>query len=636
MASGATSMRSHMCGELTVAEVGQTVRVCGWVAHRRAHGEHLAFLDLRDHTGIIQCVVDGTTEARSEWVLMVEGTVRLRPEGTANPELPTGEVEIGDARVVTLSRADPPPFPLDDRTETDEAVRLRYRFVDLRRERMQRNLRLRSRVVHALRASLVADRFCEVETPLLWTPTPEGAREFVVPARQHPGKFYVLPQSPQIAKQLLMVGGLDRYFQVARCLRDEDLRADRQFEFTQLDVEASFVSAEDVRSVVSRAVLAATRAAGIEALYPAGADPNGADPNGADPAGADPNGADPNGADPNGADPASIPTLTWHDAMDRYGTDKPDLRIGVSLVDLDGVLAATEARALVAPSRRALLVRGGADMARNRLDALVDRARSLGAKGLAWFKVRSGEGGGLALDSPLDKFLSESERTGMVEATGAAPGDMVLVVADEWRRACEVLGTLRVDLLAPSAGEGARKLAFCWVVDFPLFDGVDEEGRPMAAHHPFTMPHPDDVEVMGSDPAKVRAQAYDLVLNGWELGSGSIRIHDPAIQAAVFDALGLSPVEAEARFGFLLSALRSGAPPHGGFAVGVDRLVSLLAGEDSIREVIAFPKTQSGADPMTGAPKELAPSVLVELALGVSPGGRRAGAPGVARTGAEP
>jgi aspartyl-tRNA synthetase len=577
-------MRTHLCGDLRSTHIGERVTLCGWVARRRDHGEHLAFVDLRDYSGIVQCVVDGTVDVRSEWVVQVTGSVRARPEGTANPELPTGDVELADCDVHVLAAAEPPPFHLDDRAEADETVRLRYRFVDLRRPRMQRNIRMRSRVLAAMRAAMVRQGFCEVETPLLWTPTPEGAREFAVPARQHRGSFYVLPQSPQIAKQLLMVGGVDRYFQIARCLRDEDLRADRQFEFSQLDIEASFVTERDVQDAVTEAVCDGTEAA-------------------------------------IGERPGNIATMTWHEAMDRFGVDKPDLRFGLELVDLSGLFSSTQVRAFGAPTVKGMCVRGGASLGRSRLDGLVERAVALGAAGLGWFRVtESADGGpGVTLVSPLDKVMSEEERAGLVAITGATAGDLVLVVADEWRTACAVLGQLRLELGRPPVAEGERR--FVWVTEFPLFDGVDDEGRLVAAHHPFTMPHPDDVKLLVSDPLRVRSQAYDLVLNGWELGSGSIRIHREDVQRMVFDALGIPPDEAEARFGFLLGAFRFGAPPHGGFAVGVDRLVAILAGEDNIREVIAYPKTQSGTDPMTGAPKALSPRVLQELGLRVVAGG---------------
>jgi aspartyl-tRNA synthetase len=572
-------MRTHLCGQLRPTDVGERVRLCGWVASRREHGEHLAFVDLRDHSGVTQCVVDGSVDVRNEWVLRIEGTVRTRPADKENAEIPTGAVELADCTVEVLNRADPPPFAVDDRTDSDEAVRLKYRYVDMRRPRMQANLRLRARVLGAMRRAMDRQGFAEIETPLLWTPTPEGAREFVVPSRLHRGECYVLPQSPQIAKQLLMVSGFDRYFQIARCLRDEDLRADRQFEFTQLDVEMSFASDVDVQAAVTEAVVDATEAAV-------------------------------------GDRPGTVGRITWHEAMDRYGTDKPDLRFGLDLVDLGPVFAGTEVKAFQAGCVKGFGVPGGAALGRNRLDALVDRAKALGAKGLAWFKV-AGADGAVVLESPLDKFLSDDERAGLVAGTGTGPGDLILVVADEWRTVCTVLGAVRLELGRIPVGEGERR--FCWVTEFPMFDGLDEAGNPVAAHHPFTMPHPDDLALMASDPLQVRSQAYDLVLNGWELGSGSVRIHREDIQRQVFDALGITPEEAELRFGFLLGAFRYGAPPHAGFAVGVDRLVAILCGEENIREVIAFPKTQSGTDPMTGAPKAVAPHALRDLGLQLIP-----------------
>ncbi len=577
---GVTSLRTDLCGTLRATDVGRTVTVCGWVAKRREHGEHLAFIDLRDHTGIIQCVVPGTVDVRSEYVVSVEGTVRPRPAGTDNADLPTGEVELGECSVTLLNAAEPPPFAVDDRVEVDEVIRLRHRFVDLRRPKMQSNLRLRAKVNGALRAAMDRQGFVEVETPLLWAPTPEGAREFAVPSRLHRGSCYVLPQSPQLAKQLLMVAGVDRYYQIARCLRDEDLRADRQFEFSQLDVEASFVTQEDILGFVAEAVLDAAEAA-------------------------------------TGVRPGPVSRMTWAEAMDRYGTDKPDLRFGMELVDLTAVFAATGFRAFAAPCVKAVVVAGGATFSRSRLDTLTDRAKSLGAKGLAWFKVVSDDTGGTAVDSPVVKFLSDEEQTGLVAATGASVGDLILTVADEYRLTCQVLGALRVELGGRPVSEGPYE--YLWVVDFPLFDGVDDHGNPVAAHHPFTMPHPDDLDRLESDPASVRSQAYDLVLNGWELGSGSVRVHRADIQSRIFSVLGISDEEAASRFGFLLGAFRYGAPPHAGFAVGLDRLVAIFAGEDNIREVIAFPKTQSGWDPMTDSPKPIAPNALRDLGLQAIP-----------------
>ncbi|MFP5328310.1 MAG: aspartate--tRNA ligase [Acidimicrobiia bacterium] len=572
-------MRTDYCGDLRSTDVGRTVTLCGWVSRRREHGEHLAFVDLRDHTGIVQCVVDGASDLRSEYVLRITGTVRARPEGTTNSDLATGEVELGDCEVEVLAEAEPPPFPVSDRVDADETTRLRYRYIDIRRDRMQRNLRVRARVYSSLRRSMEAQGFVEVETPLMWVPTPEGAREFVIPSRKAHGSFYVLPQSPQIAKQLLMVAGVDRYFQIAKCLRDEDLRADRQFEFSQLDVEASFVDQDDVLAFISEAVLTATEEVT--------------------------------------GDRPTIDRLTWQEAMDRYGSDKPDLRFGMELVDLTSVFAKTEFKAFQAPAVKGIVVSGGAaEYGRNKLDALIERAKGLGAKGLVWLKVEESEHG--PLTAPVAKFLTKEEQQGVIDACGASSGDLVLVVADEWRPAVDVLGQLRVDIGRPPVSEGPYR--FVWVVDFPMFE-AGEGGRPEPAHHPFTMPHPDDLAsgVLESDPLATRSRAYDLVLNGWELGSGSIRIHRSDIQSRVFRAMGIADEDAEKRFGFLLGAFRYGAPPHGGFAVSLDRFIAILAGEDNIREVIAFPKTQSGLDPMTGAPAPVDERQLADLGIRLLP-----------------
>ena len=572
-----TAMRTGLCASLSSDDIGREVTVCGWVARRREHGEHLAFVDVRDHSGVIQCVVDGSHDLRNEYVVRVSGVVRARPEGTANPELITGEIELGDCTIEVLNVSEPPPFPVSDRIDADETVRLRHRYVDLRRERMQHNLRVRAKVNQALRNAMERQGFVEVETPLLWTPTPEGAREFVIPSRLQQGNFYVLPQSPQIAKQLLMVGGFDRYYQIARCLRDEDLRADRQFEFTQLDIEASFVDQDDVLGFISEAVLDAAQAV-------------------------------------TGVRPDQIERITWRDAMETYGSDKPDLRFGMQLVELSEVFVSTGFRAFQAPCVKAILVPGGADTyGRSRLDALTDQAKSMGAKGLAWLKVRANG----QLESPISKFLEEHEQVGVLEAMGANDGDLILIVADERPLVWSVLGRLRVDLGKPPVSEGPYRYA--WVVDFPLFEGLDDDGNPVSAHHPFTMPHLDDLPLLESDPLSVRSQSYDLVLNGWELGSGSIRIHRSDIQAQIFRALGISDEEAASRFGFLLGAFRYGAPPHGGFAVGLDRLVAILAGEENIREVIAFPKTQSGTDPLTDAPNPIDPKIIEELGMRLLP-----------------
>ena len=586
MISDSTSMRTHRCGDLGTDQVGQQVALCGWVARRREHGEHLAFIDLRDHTGIVQCVVDGVADLRSEYVVRVTGTVRPRPEGTVNDQLATGQVEVGDCSVEILSVAEPPPFPLDDRAkDVDETVRLRHRYLDMRREEMQRNLRTRARVNRAIRSAMDAQDFVEVETPMLIASTPEGARDFVVPARTKPGTFYALPQSPQLFKQLCMVGGVDRYYQIARCFRDEDLRADRQFEFTQLDAEMSFASQDDVLAAITSAVAAVVREVSGEEL-------------------------------------AEIPRMTWRDAMDRFGSDKPDVRFGMELVELTDVFAGTGFNAFKAACIKGLRHEGAAaDTTRSRLDDLTDRAKRWGAKGLVWMRVEEGDDGAVVLNSPVAKFLSDEEQAGIVERLGARPGDLLYLVADEWAAAAHVLGLLRLELGRPPVNEGG--LNFLWVVDFPLFESVDEStGRPVPAHHPFTMPHEEDwgrLDGGAEDLLAVRSQAYDLVLNGWELGSGSVRIHDRSVQGRIFDLLGISDEEAQHKFGFLLDAFRYGAPPHAGFAFGIDRLVALLLHEENIREVIAFPKTQSGGDPLTQAPTEIDPAQLEELGLRLLP-----------------
>jgi aspartyl-tRNA synthetase len=572
-------MRTHQCGELRPEQIGATVSLCGWVATRREHGEKLAFVDLRDHSGVTQCVVDNSVDVRPEYVIRVTGTVAARPTDNVNSRIPTGGIELQDCVVEVLNAADAPPFPINERADqVAENTRLQYRFLDIRRERMQRNLRLRAAVNSAIRRAMEAQDFVEVETPMLVPSTPEGAREFIVPSRQQPGSFYALPQSPQLFKQLLMVAGIDRYYQVARCLRDEDLRADRQYEFMQLDIEMSFATQHDVHTAIGNAVLAAARAAGQE--------------------------------------PGDIVTLTWHEAMNRFGSDKPDLRFGLELVELTDAFAATGFKAFAgAASIKGINAAGKADeYGRNKLDAMTDKAKKMGAKGLVWIKV----GADGELESPVSKFLSEGEQAELRARLDAKPGDLLLIVADAWTTACEVLGTLRNDIARPPVHEGPYR--YLWVVDFPLFVGVDEaSGRPRPGHHPFTQPHPDDLHMLETDPLRVRSQAYDLVLNGWELGSGSIRIHQPELQARIFGLLGISPEEADRRFGFFLNPFRYGAPPHGGFAFGIDRLVAILAGEENIREVIAFPKTQSGADPMTNAPTPVDTKQLDELGVRVLP-----------------
>lgn len=575
----ARGLRDRYIGTLSENDLGRIVTICGWVSKIRAHGEHLVFVDVRDFTGLVQVVAHSTLDVRSEYVVQVKGKVSLRPQGTENLSLATGKVELTDTNIEILSVAEPPPFSLTDRVDVEESTRLKYRYLDLRRDRMQHNLRMRARINSAIRASMERQGFTEVETPLLWTPTPEGAREFVVPSRLNLGATYVLPQSPQIAKQLLMVAGFDRYYQIARCLRDEDLRADRQFEFTQLDLEASFVRQEDVMGFISEAVRSASEAAGRSII-------------------------------------GDIGKITWKESMDRFGVDKPDMRFGHELMDVSSIFAETEVRALSAPSVKALVAPEPETLTRSKLDTLVERAKTLGAKGLLWLRVVTSENG-LILESPVSKFLTPSEADGLIKSLQVHEGDVILMVAAEWQLACEVLGQLRLELGRHLADP--NDYSYTWIVDFPLFEGVDEDGRLISAHHPFTMPNDEDFEKLESDPISVRSQSYDLVLNGWELGSGSIRIHRSDVQAKIFSLLGITDEEARGRFGFMLDAFKFGAPPHGGFAFGIDRLAALLVGEENIREIIAFPKTQSGSDLMTGAPKQIDQKVWDMLGLSVKP-----------------
>ena len=569
-----------MCGDLRAADVGSTVSVCGWVDGRREHSQHLAFIDLRDRSGVVQVIVDGNHDLRTEYVARVTGTVAERIEGTVNPNLDTGEIEIRDAEVEILSIAEPPPFPMDERTEVDETIRLRHRYVDLRKQRMQKNLRTRAKVNSAIRTAMEEQGFVEIETPMLIASTPEGARDFVVPSRQKPGNFYALPQSPQIFKQLCMVGGIDRYYQIARCMRDEDLRADRQFEFMQLDAEASFVTQEDVFEFISHAIRGATEAV-------------------------------------TGERPGDIPRISWDDAMERFGSDKPDTRFGMELENLTEIFASTEFNAFKAERVMGIRVPGGAEFSRSKLDDLTDQVKRWGGKGLVWMKVEDD----LSLNSPVAKFCSDDELSGIKEKLGAEAGDVLFLVADKKRRTQHLLGLLRVELGRPPVTEGG--LNYLWVVDFPLFEDIDDDGKPVPAHHPFTMPHADDIELLESAEGEalldVRSQAYDLVLNGWELGSGSVRIHRSDVQSRIFEILGIGEEEAQLKFGFLLDAFKYGAPPHAGFAFGIDRVAAILAGEENIREVIAFPKTQSGADPLTKAPTPIDDTQLEELGLRVLP-----------------
>ncbi len=583
MAAG--PLKTDGAGTLRSGDAGREVALAGWVARRRDHGG-VVFVDLRDATGIVQVVVnpdDGAApeevlhRLRSEFCVAVRGRVRPRPAGTVNPDLPTGEVEVAATSLEVLSPAAPLPFPIDDRAEVDEVKRLRYRYLDLRRPRMAENLRARSRAIRAMRDVMEERGFLEVETPTLIASTPEGARDMLVPSRLRPGHFYALPQSPQLFKQLLMIGGVERYYQVARCYRDEDLRADRQLEFTQLDFEGSFWGQEDVLETLEEIACRVTRAL--------------------------------RGTEPD----RPFPRLTWHEAMERYGTDKPDIRFGMEIVDLTGVFADTGFRAFAGVLAEGGRIRGinagGLGLARSGLDGIVAQAQELGAKGLVWAVVEA-DGG---LRSPVAKFLSEQERAALIERLGGAPGDTLLLVGDRDRTVLDVLGRLRTELGTP---EEHDELAYLFVVDFPVFER-DEEGHLVPLHHPFTAPA--DVAVMREDPDGAISRAYDLVLNGSELGSGSVRIHDPAVQEEVFAILGIGPEEAERRFGWFLEALRYGTPPHAGFAIGVDRMVAILRGQPNIREIIPFPKTQTGADPLTGSPSRVEEEQLRVLGIDLRP-----------------
>ncbi len=582
---GSEPIKTHGAGSLRVADTGTEVVLAGWIGRRRDHGG-VIFVDLRDASGLVQVVLNpedapATEEVlhglRIEFCVRVKGVVRPRPEGTVNDDLPTGDVEVVAASIEVLAGADPLPFPLDGRTDIDESKRLQYRYLDLRRTRVAENLKARSKAIRAMRNVMDEQGFLEVETPTLIASTPEGARDMLVPSRLRQGQFYALPQSPQLFKQLLMIGGVERYYQVAKCYRDEDFRADRQVEFTQLDFEGSFWGQEDVLGVLESIVVRVVN-------------------------------------DLRGIDvPTPIHRMTYAEAMATYGTDKPDLRFDMKIVDLSDVLAGTEFKAFSGAIEGGGSVRGinagPLGLARSGLDALVTKAMDAGAKGLVWMVVE--EDG--SLRSPVAKFLSDDELAGVVSKLEADPGDTVLIVADRTRVVLDVLGQLRLHVGRP---EGHDDLAFAFVVDFPVFD-VSEDGELSPAHHPFTAPA--DLDEMINAPETAVSKAYDLVLNGSELGSGSVRIHDPDMQARVFDVMGISSQDAERRFGWFLEALRYGTPPHAGFAIGIDRFVSILRGEPNIREIIPFPKTQTGADPLTGSPGRVEDEQLAELGILVDP-----------------
>lgn len=584
-------LKTHACGELRLQHAGEEVTLAGWVHRRRDHGA-LIFIDLRDREGIVQVVVDANTapeahrvaeRVRVEYVLQVKGVVRPRPEGFQNPNLPTGDIEVAAREITILNPAKTPPFYINEDVPVEETLRLKYRYLDLRRERMQRNLILRHRVITAIREFLNARGFIEIETPLLIKSTPEGARDFIVPSRLHPGKFYALPQSPQQLKQLLMVAGFEKYYQIARCLRDEDLRADRQPEFTQLDLEMSFVEQEDILNLIDELYLYL-----VEKVVPH-----------------------------KRVKQVPFPRLTYAEAMARYGTDKPDLRFGMELVDLTDVVAHSEFRVFAQTAAeggqvKAITVPEGAGYSRRELDELAAFATAHGAKGLLWMAFRHD-----GLRSPAAKFLRDGEVQAIRERAAARDGDLVLIVADQPDVVAQALGQLRLEMGRRLQLMDPDELAFCWVVEFPLLEWNEEEGRWQAVHHPFTSPVPEDWALADTDPGRMRALAHDSVLNGWEVGGGSIRIHRSEEQRKMFRLLGISDEEAEAKFGHMLEAFQYGAPPHGGIALGLDRLVAIFANEPSIREVIAFPKTSSAQDLMLGAPAPVSEEQLRELHLKV-------------------
>ena len=564
-------LRTHDAGSLRATHAGQSVSLAGWVARRRDHGG-VAFIDLRDSTGSVQVVIRDEVLAgslRAEWCLQITGEVVLRPEGNANSTLPTGAIEVMGDDIKVLSESAALPFPVDsgNDSEISEEVRLKYRYLDLRREKPAANLRLRSKVTSTIRRVMEDLDFLEIETPYLTRSTPEGARDFLVPVRLQPGSWYALPQSPQLFKQLLMVAGMERYYQIARCFRDEDFRADRQPEFTQLDIEMSFIDQADILAVAEKLLVKIWKeAVGFDI-------------------------------------PTPIRHMTYADAMQNFGSDKPDLRFDLQLIEQTAFFAKTEFRVFQAPYVGSVVMPGGATSPRRELDAWQDWAKARGAKGLAYILVN--EDG--TLGGPVSKNISESEQSGIVAAAGAKPGDAIFFAAGERSASLALLGAVRLEIgkRCNLITEGAWE--FLWVVDAPMFEPTDNGGW-TAVHHPFTGPKPEFAKSFASDPASALAYAYDIVLNGTELGGGSIRIHDREIQKDVFTVIGLSDEEAASKFGFLLEAFNYGPPPHGGIALGLDRVCALLTGSDSIREVIAFPKTASGGDPLTGAPTPITPA----------------------------
>jgi aspartyl-tRNA synthetase len=581
-------IRTHEAGTLRASNAGETVVLAGWVARRRDHGG-VVFIDLRDASGIVQVVwrpedtaaSDDAGHLRAEFCVRITGAVRARPAGNENPELPTGAIEVDAEELEVLSEADPLPFPIEGGPlDLNEEARLKYRYLDIRREPMARALRTRSQATYLVNDLLRDHGFVYVETPDLTRSTPEGARDFLVPVRLRPGNWYALPQSPQLFKQLLMVGGLERYYQLARCFRDEDFRADRQPEFTQIDLEMSFITREDVIRVGEDLVQRLwSEILGYEI-------------------------------------PTPLPRMTYADAMARYGSDKPDLRFGCELAEVTDYFADTQFRVFQAPYVGAVVMPEGGTQTRRELDAWQDWARARGARGLAYVVVQPD--GSLATSGPVVKNLSEQERAGLTEATGAQPGDCIFFAAGPPRDARELLGAARLEIGRRCGLIDPMAWAFTWVVDAPMFE-EDGQGGWTAVHHPFTAPLPEWADKFATDPGAALADAYDMVCNGYEIGGGSVRIHRSQMQQQVFDVIGLSREEAQSQFGFLLEAFKYGPPPHGGIAFGWDRLVMLLAGQDSIREVIAFPKAASGLDPLTGAPTPITPEQRREAGIDVQP-----------------
>jgi aspartyl-tRNA synthetase len=579
-------IRSHNAGDLRKSNVGSKVALAGWVARRRDHGG-VAFIDLRDSSGAAQVVINDESLAgslRAEWCVLISGTVRLRPAGNENANIPTGEIEVVCEELTVLSEAAPLPFPVDsgDLSTISEEIRLKYRYLDLRREAPAKNLRLRSKVTSVIRTVMDSEDFLEIETPYLTRSTPEGARDFLVPVRLQPGSWYALPQSPQLFKQLLMVAGMERYYQIARCFRDEDFRADRQPEFTQLDIEMSFIDQEDILAVGEKVLSKVFKEVVNHTI------------------------------------PTPIPRMTYWEAMRRYGSDKPDLRFANELVDATEFFKDTTFRVFQASYVGGVVMPGGAASPRRELDAWQDWAKARGAKGLAYILIEA-DG---TLAGPVAKNLSENESTKITAHMGAKPGDAIFFAAGDRISSLNLLGAVRLEIGKRCKLIDESAWNFLWIVDAPMFEQIDSDDANSgwtAVHHPFTGPKPEFTETFDKDPASALAYAYDIVLNGNEIGGGSIRIHDRKIQARVFDTIGLSKEEAESKFGFLLEAFNYGPPPHGGIALGVDRLCALLAGADSIREVIAFPKTASGGDPLTGAPTPITPAQRKEAGVDFKP-----------------